>query len=210
MWFADSEETSVTNAVQILSNTEGLDNHVIRQVAILLRELCRLHAVPEPPDIDRLKIPNSQTFNRYLPTFLFISVYGLLPMLLLKSAFLKASASKTGVCFGSDNISNGEEQMEDEGVDSDVEPDVCESECEESDSEGDDLAMEMEDGRSKGDEMCVEHLATLERLRQNQRQDYLKVSKFFIRYIHCMAKVWSKFVEKVGKGLLEQVIFFLL
>lgn len=28
----------------------------------------------------------------------------------------------------------------------------------------------------KGDEMALEHLATLERLRQNQRQDYLKGS----------------------------------
>lgn len=39
--------------------------------------------------------------------------------------------------------------------------------------------MEMEEGitgRQKADDMGVEHLATLERLRQNQRQDYLKVS----------------------------------
>lgn len=28
VWFADSEDTSVTNAVQILSNTSGRDNHV--------------------------------------------------------------------------------------------------------------------------------------------------------------------------------------
>lgn len=32
VWFAESEETSVTNAVQILSNTNGRDNHVINQV----------------------------------------------------------------------------------------------------------------------------------------------------------------------------------
>lgn len=64
VWFADSEETSITNAVQILSNTEGLDNHVLHQVSILLRELCRLHAVPEPPDLDRLHIPDLQTTNR--------------------------------------------------------------------------------------------------------------------------------------------------
>lgn len=64
VWFADSEETSITNAVQILSNTEGLDNHVLHQVAILLRELCRLHAVPEPPDVDRLTIPNYQINSR--------------------------------------------------------------------------------------------------------------------------------------------------
>lgn len=65
MWFADSEETSITNAVQILSNTEGLENHVLHQVAILLRELCRLHAVPEPPELDRLRLPDPQTTNRY-------------------------------------------------------------------------------------------------------------------------------------------------
>lgn len=64
MWFADSEETSITNAVQVLSNTEGLDNHVLHQVAILLRELCRLHAVPEPPDLDRLAITNPHISDR--------------------------------------------------------------------------------------------------------------------------------------------------
>lgn len=32
------------------------------------------------------------------------------------------------------------------------------------------------------DDMEVEHLATLERLRQSQRQDYLKVSSFFNCY----------------------------
>lgn len=80
VWFAESEETSVTNAVQILSNTNGRDNHVINQVStygrfrnllpvnwqsqtkslqvgILLRELCRLHNVPLPPDIDNLALP---------------------------------------------------------------------------------------------------------------------------------------------------------
>lgn len=55
MWFAESEETSVTNAVQILSNTTGRDNHVIIQVGILLKELCRLHSLPEPPDVERLR-----------------------------------------------------------------------------------------------------------------------------------------------------------
>lgn len=33
--------------------------------------------------------------------------------------------------------------------------------------------------------MEVEHLATLERLRQSQRQDYLKVSIFFILVKEC-------------------------
>lgn len=55
VWFAESEETSVTNAVQILSTTTGRDNHVINQVGILLKELCRLHSLPEPPDVERLR-----------------------------------------------------------------------------------------------------------------------------------------------------------
>lgn len=54
VWFAESEETSVTNAVEILSQTNGLDNHVICQVGILIKELCRLHNVAEPPDLDHL------------------------------------------------------------------------------------------------------------------------------------------------------------
>ncbi|XP_066152689.1 ubiquitin-conjugating enzyme E2 Q2 [Euwallacea fornicatus] len=145
VWFADSEETSITNAVQILSNTEGLDNHVLHQVGILLKELCRLHAVLEPPDLDRLRIPE-QTGDR--------------------------------IC------NSGFEAMEDEGLDSDADAQDSDAMTVDEDSDDpndddEDLGMEMEEGttaRQRGDEMGVEHLATLERLRQNQRQDYLKGS----------------------------------
>lgn len=162
VWFADSEETSITNAVQILSNTEGLDNHVLHQVAILLRELCRLHAVPEPPDLDSLTIPNSHfTTSRYL-----------------KNHNKKFSVIKCQKC--NLRISSGVEQMEDEGLDSDADGEMADSDAEAEDSDADeDLAIEMEDGRGKADEMGVEHLATLERLRQNQRRDYLKVGNLF-------------------------------
>ena len=61
-------------------------------------------------------------------------------------------------------------------IDSDPEEDVGDSD-QDSDAE-EDLPLELDDGRSanKKDEMEVEHLATLERLRQTQRQDYLRVS----------------------------------
>ncbi|XP_067637984.1 ubiquitin-conjugating enzyme E2 Q2 isoform X1 [Eurosta solidaginis] len=146
VWFAESEETSVTNAVQILSNTNGRDNHVINQVDILLRELCRLHNVPLPPDIDNLTIPFQ------------------LPPQNASPLHQQPAA---------------QQQIEDIDSDQDeVEDLVCESEQE---SEGDeDLPLEMDDVRSANkvekDEMEVEHLATLERLRQSQRQDYLKGS----------------------------------
>lgn len=131
VWFAESEETSVTNAVQILSNTSGVDNHVLNQVSILLRELCRLHCVPEPPDMALLKLPGPQGSYR-LP-----------------------------------DRHDDEREMDDEDDDED-------------DDDGDDLHLDMDEGesvaKSKVEEMDTEHLATLERLRQNQRQDYLRGS----------------------------------
>ncbi|XP_014224392.1 ubiquitin-conjugating enzyme E2 Q2 [Trichogramma pretiosum] len=134
VWFADSEETSVTNAVQILSNTTGRDNHVINQVGILLKELCRLHSIPEPPDVERL----TTAFD---------------PLRL------------NGVA------DSAPQRMEDDAEELDEDE---ESEAEE------DLHLDMDEGdanaKNKGDEMALEHLATLERLRQNQRQDYMKGS----------------------------------
>ncbi|EDV99264.1 ubiquitin-conjugating enzyme E2 Q2 [Drosophila grimshawi] len=57
VWFSESDEQSVINAVQILGTTEGRDNHVILQVGMLLRELCLCHKVPVPSDIDDLTVP---------------------------------------------------------------------------------------------------------------------------------------------------------
>ncbi|XP_063216242.1 ubiquitin-conjugating enzyme E2 Q2 isoform X2 [Bacillus rossius redtenbacheri] len=125
VWFAESEETSVTNAVQVLSNTSGRDNHVVSQVSILVRELCRLHGLPEPADLGRLAPP---------------------PPLRPRQR-------------------RDEDDMEDEDEDED---------------EGEeDLHLDLDEGdaaKSKCEEMDTEHLATLERLRQSQRQDYLKGS----------------------------------
>lgn len=131
VWFADSEETSVTNAVQILSNTSGRDNHVMNQVGILVRELCRLHSVSEPVELERLSLglwSLSMPHNHHQPESL---------------------------------------EMDDEEEDEDNDDD-------------EDLHLEMDEGevvsKNKAEEMDLEHLATLERLRQNQRQDYLKGS----------------------------------
>ncbi|XP_015040877.1 ubiquitin-conjugating enzyme E2 Q2 isoform X1 [Drosophila miranda] len=147
VWFAESEETSVTNAVQILSNTNGRDNHVINQVGILLRELCRLHNVPLPPDVDNLTLPLQTPPPSASP--------------------LRCEQRKMGSHGGNEETDSDQDEIEDP---------IGESEQE---SEGDeDLPLEMDDVRStnKKDDMEVEHLATLERLRQSQRQDYLKGS----------------------------------
>ncbi|XP_075211604.1 ubiquitin-conjugating enzyme E2 Q2 [Lycorma delicatula] len=132
VWFADSEETSVTNAVQILSNTSGRDNHVMNQVGILVRELCRLHSVSEPAELDRLSLG-------------------------LWGSGLPAPPTPPN-----------------------DPPDPDEDEEEEDGDDDEDLHLEMEEpdivSKNKAEEMDLEHLATLKRLRQNQRQDYLKGS----------------------------------
>lgn len=131
VWFADSEETSVTNAVQILSNTSGRDNHVMNQVGILVRELCRLHSVSEPVELERLSLG-----------------------------------------LWSSSVPHNHHQPESVEMDDDEEDD--------DNDDDEDLHLEMDEGevvsKNKAEEMDLEHLATLERLRQNQRQDYLKGS----------------------------------
>ncbi|XP_071450386.1 ubiquitin-conjugating enzyme E2 Q2 isoform X1 [Hetaerina americana] len=147
VWFADSEETSITNAVQILSNTSGRDNHVINQVQILLRELCRLHSLPEPPDIERLTISSLPPGSGW-----------------------QSPGAGFGHCAPE---AQGSEKMEDDG-------EMEEDEEEEEEEVEEDLHLEMEEAeapsKSKSEEMDTVHMATLERLRQNQRQDYLQGS----------------------------------
>jgi len=79
------------------------------------------------------------------------------------------------------NGNNGKAPAKNHQEDLDTDPEDLEDAVGESDQDSDaeeDLPLELDDGRSanKKDEMEVEHLATLERLRQTQRQDYLRVS----------------------------------
>lgn len=59
VWFTEADENSiVTKAVALLSSTSGLDNHVTNQVAMLVRALCRAEDLPEPEDLEKLKLDN--------------------------------------------------------------------------------------------------------------------------------------------------------
>lgn len=171
VWFAESEDTSISNAVQILTNTKGLDNHVINQVHILLRELCRQHTVPLPPDLETLKKafqPNGGAAGAHLHPAAQLHQHGMSPQQLLPAHQQHQQLQ----------LQQQQQQAIDE-IDSDCDDieDVVGDSDQESEGE-EDLPLEMDDGRStaKKDEMEVEHLATLERLRQTQRQDYLKGS----------------------------------
>ncbi|CAO1384454.1 unnamed protein product [Diamesa hyperborea] len=148
VWFAECEETNISNAIQILSNTHGLDNHVLNQVRILLVELCTIHNVPIPLELHNI----AATFRE-------------MPAAVQRPASQKSNSSQNN---HDQDIDTDPEDIEDVvGVESDQDSDAEE-----------DLPLELDDGRNanKKDEMEVEHLATLERLRQTQRQDYLRGS----------------------------------
>ncbi|XP_076067260.1 ubiquitin-conjugating enzyme E2 Q2 isoform X2 [Oratosquilla oratoria] len=134
VWFAETEDTNVTNAIEQLSNTTGRDNHVLQQVKLLVHQLCAAFDMEEPPDLEeRLDI-------QYLPY----------------------------VMNGSDANSHHEEYED--------------SEMEEEEEDMDeDIHLEMEDtpsanARQKDEGIDPGNLATLDRLRANQRQDYLRGS----------------------------------
>lgn len=129
VWFSETEEPTITNIVQMLTNTTGRDNQILQQVKILVRELCRVHSVSEPEELESLDVVSS-------------------------------------VPNDTPNGSCAREQESDEEVDTDMDEDIH---------------IEMEDdsgssGKSKEDGLSLEHHATLERLRQNQRKDYLRGS----------------------------------
>lgn len=123
VWFAETEDQCITSAVQTLTNSSGRDNMVLQQVKLLVRELCKLHNIQEPIELNHME----PTMVAQLP----------------------------------------EEELE--------------SNSEEEEETEDDIHIEMEEDtsnqeKSKDEGISSEHTATLERLRQNQRQDYLRGS----------------------------------
>nr|CAG4638533.1 EOG090X0867 [Cyclestheria hislopi] len=180
VWFADVEDPIITNAVQILSNTSGRENHIIEQVRILAQELCRLHDVPEPPDLQLLSLTQSVPFinnsTTSPSTIRAISSSSNNDSGGYASSSGRGSSGSGSACSSSpvreeevDNVNHTEPEEDDD-----------EEEMEDADE---DLHMELEDegannvteaGKIKDEEMDSQHFATLERLRQTQRQDYLR------------------------------------
>ena len=50
VWFSESENSNVTNALTSLSETSGLNNHLFYQVKSLLRQLCTSFTLPLPDE----------------------------------------------------------------------------------------------------------------------------------------------------------------
>ena len=59
VWFSESEDANVSNALTSLADTSGLDNHLLYQVKLLLRQLCTLFGLPTPKfDTDTCSSPS--------------------------------------------------------------------------------------------------------------------------------------------------------
>nr|CAH0100209.1 unnamed protein product [Daphnia galeata] len=177
VWFADVEDPLITNAVQILSNTSGSENHILEQVRILVQELCRLHDLPEPPDLEMLTLAHAVPFfhnNTPSPsTMRALSSSSSNDGGGYASSSGRGSSGSGSACSSSpareEEVDNVQQNADDDDEDED--------EMEEND-EDEDLHMELEEdegtSNAADEEMDSQHFATLERLRQTQRQDYLR------------------------------------
>jgi ubiquitin-conjugating enzyme E2 Q len=135
VWFSESEEPKVTEAVSNLAHTSGLDNHLLYQVKLLLRHLCAVYNLPPPKEIAMPAISE------------------------------KPPHVKEDVCFNGDVSSDSEEDG---------------GEMEEDEEEEEEIPLDLEDieavsKKARQDEdLRTEHLQVLERLKANQRRDYMK------------------------------------
>lgn len=168
VWFTDTDDSSVTGSVEQLSSTSGLDNHVMNQVAILVRSLCKAQGLPEPADLEKLTLDNvvgssgDAKVRQGSPS---------------NPSSISNSSNGCGVsCSASSANQNGSSDQEMD-MDYDFEDDDDEEDNNEEEDE-EDLHLELEDesvNKNKEKEgLDSEHLATLERLKAIQRQDYLQ------------------------------------
>nr|CAG4636277.1 EOG090X0867 [Eubosmina coregoni] len=178
VWFADVEDPLITNAVQILSNTSGSENHILEQVRLLVQELCRLHDLPEPPDLELLTLTHSVPFFRNTTSS---AMQGLSSSSSNDSGGYASSSGRGSSGSGSACSSSPAREEEVDGIQQDDEENGDEEDMEDNDDEDEDNYMELEEednsnatDMKKEEEMDSQHFATLERLRQTQRQDYLR------------------------------------
>jgi len=133
VWFSESEDPKVSEAVSRLASTSGLDNHMLYQIKLLLTSLCDLFSIPMP-SLENLRV---------------------------NPAAVQASAT------------NGD-------ADSSDESDHDNMDEEEEEEEEEEIPLDMEDVEAvskkarQDEDVATEHLQVLERLKANQRRDYMK------------------------------------
>jgi len=205
VWFADSEDANIANALTPLSETSGLENHLLHQVKILLRHLCTLFALPLSRECFEIScnggaaaLSNSSTTSNAATA----STSSGASSSTSPSSSSSSSSSKGGGALngasrggggggsggsvgeasctsssGGASTSNDAKDQTSDDDDSDEE-EMEEEEGDDDDDEDEELDMEEVEAASKKarqeEEIHSEHIQVLERLKANQRRDYLK------------------------------------
>jgi len=151
VWFSESENTNVTNALTSLSETRGLNNHLFYQVKSLLRQLCSSFTLPLPDECaDNNLNPHPQSGS---------------------SSSHASTPPRTDSGIG---INQAKESETDDDSDEDLD------EGEEDDDEEEEIPLDLEEVEAvskkarQDQEIHSEHMQVLEKLKANQRRDYLK------------------------------------
>lgn len=134
VWFSESEDPKVSEAVSRLAATSGLDNHMLYQIRLLLTSLCDLFSI-SMPSLENLRVnPDA-----------------------VKAAATNGGAADSSDESDHDNMDEEEEEEEEEEIPLDMED------------------VEAVSKKARQDEdVATEHLQVLERLKANQRRDYMK------------------------------------
>jgi ubiquitin-conjugating enzyme E2 Q len=138
VWFSESEDGKVAEAVACLAGTAGLDNHMLYQVKTLVRNLCSQFALPVPSEVETMRVNSS-------------------------AAAEAAGAANTNGNHGDSSEDSDLGDME-----------------EEEEEEEEEIPLDMEDVEAvskkarQDEDLGTEHLQVLERLKANQRRDYMK------------------------------------
>ncbi|TRY66998.1 hypothetical protein TCAL_09694 [Tigriopus californicus] len=165
VWFSESEDSQVTVALTGLSETSGLDNHLLHQVRRLIRQLCAAFSVPEPPELKRL---DEGYYNPAPPAGAAADGGG---------PHSHHAKHHHHAHLGAGSSSASHHAAKDAMASSD--DDLMEDEEEDSEDE-DEIALDMEDVENvskkarQEEEIHSEHVQVLERLKAKQRGDYLK------------------------------------
>lgn len=152
VWFSESDNANVTNALTSLSETSGINNHLIYQVKSLLRQLCTLFSLPLP-----VECTDSDSNSSGCST--------------ASSLTPPRSDNEAGNTMGTKNAKESESDDSDDDMENDEEED---------DEEEEDIPLDLEEIEAvskkarQDEEIHSEHMQVLEKLKANQRRDYLK------------------------------------
>lgn len=197
VWFSESDDPHISTIVEALSATNGGDNHIVGQVKMLLEQLSRLHNLPVPEEFEAL---TQYLFQQNQPPLLQhppaaaqlnnLPSYQQQPQQHTNnnnnnennngnhlSKPLSARNNNTNTVSTSSASSSSSMSVATEPEIITIDDDDDEEEDEDDD---DDDHIEMDDessaasAKAKDDGLSSEHHAKLEKLRQQQRDNYMK------------------------------------